>query len=55
MTTTRTTLYHGRPQIDLASTPVGRLHWAGTQCAPQWNGYMEGAVRSGEAAADAVG
>jgi len=34
--------------------PVGRLHWAGAECAPQWNGYMEGAVRSGEAAAEAV-
>jgi monoamine oxidase len=34
--------------------PVGRLHWAGTEYAPHWNGYMEGAVRSGEAAADAV-
>ena len=31
--------------------PIGRIHWAGTECAPQWNGYMEGAVRSGEAAA----
>ena len=35
--------------------PIGRIHWAGTECAPQWNGYMEGAVRSGEAAADTVG
>ena len=35
--------------------PVGRIHWAGAECSPQWNGYMEGAVRSGEAAADAVG
>jgi monoamine oxidase len=34
--------------------PIGRLHWAGAECAPRWNGYMEGAVRSGEAAADAV-
>ena len=34
--------------------PIGRIHWAGTEYAPQWNGYMEGAVRSGEAAADAV-
>ncbi len=34
--------------------PVGRLHWAGTECAPVWNGYMEGAVRSGEATAEAV-
>ena len=31
--------------------PVGRVHWAGTECAPEWNGYMEGAVRSGEAVA----
>ncbi len=35
--------------------PVGCIHWAGTEYAPHWNGYMEGAVRSGEAAADAVG
>jgi monoamine oxidase len=34
--------------------PVGRIHWAGAECSPQWNGYMEGAVRSGEAAASAV-
>ena len=34
--------------------PAGRIHWAGAECAPQWNGYMEGAVRSGEATADAV-
>lgn len=34
--------------------PVGRLHWAGAECSPVWNGYMEGAVRSGEATADEV-
>jgi monoamine oxidase len=34
--------------------PVGRIHWAGAECAPVWNGYMEGAVRSGEAAAEAI-
>ena len=34
--------------------PIGRIHWAGAECSPKWNGYMEGAVRSGEAAADAV-
>lgn len=28
--------------------PVGRIHWAGAECSPVWNGYMEGAVRSGE-------
>nr|WP_198151568.1 flavin monoamine oxidase family protein [Kibdelosporangium sp. MJ126-NF4]CEL16485.1 Amine oxidase [flavin-containing] [Kibdelosporangium sp. MJ126-NF4]CTQ90437.1 Amine oxidase [flavin-containing] (EC 1.4.3.4) [Kibdelosporangium sp. MJ126-NF4] len=35
-------------------TPVGRIHWAGTETSPRWYGYIEGAVRSGEAAADAV-
>ena len=34
--------------------PAGRVHWAGAECAPRWNGYMEGAVRSGEATAEAV-
>jgi monoamine oxidase len=34
--------------------PAGRIHWAGAECAPRWNGYMEGAVRSGEAVADTV-
>ncbi|WP_305853088.1 flavin monoamine oxidase family protein [Aquihabitans sp. G128] len=40
---------------DALRAPVGRLHWAGAECSPVWNGYMEGAVRSGEAtAADVV-
>ena len=34
--------------------PTGRLHWAGTEVATFWNGYMDGAVRSGEAAAKEV-
>jgi monoamine oxidase len=34
--------------------PVGRLHWAGTETADYWNGYMDGAVRSGERAATEV-
>jgi monoamine oxidase len=34
--------------------PVGRLHWAGAECSPVWNGYMEGAVRSGERSAEDV-
>lgn len=34
--------------------PVGRIHWAGAEHAVQWNGYLEGAVRSGEAAAAEV-
>lgn len=35
-------------------TPVGRIHWAATETAERWPGYMDGAVRAGEAAADAV-
>ena len=34
--------------------PIGPLHWAGAEYATVWNGYMDGAVRSGEAAASAV-
>jgi monoamine oxidase len=34
--------------------PVERLHWAGAEYAVDWNGYMEGAVRSGAAAAREV-
>jgi monoamine oxidase len=32
-------------------TPCGRIHWAGTETADVWCGYMDGAVRSGERAA----
>jgi monoamine oxidase len=36
--------------------PAGRIHWAGTETSGFWNGYMDGAVRSGErAAADVLG
>jgi monoamine oxidase len=28
--------------------PVGRIHWAGTETASEWNGYIEGALASGE-------
>ncbi len=28
--------------------PIGRIHWAGTETATHWNGYMDGAVQSGE-------
>jgi monoamine oxidase len=27
--------------------PVGRLHWAGTETATRWMGYMDGAIQSG--------
>jgi monoamine oxidase len=31
--------------------PSGRIHWAGTETATEWNGYMDGAIQSGERAA----
>jgi monoamine oxidase len=34
--------------------PIGRIHWAGTETSNYWNGYMDGAVRSGERAAKEV-
>lgn len=34
--------------------PVGRLHWAGTETATEWSGYMEGALQSGERVAAEV-
>jgi monoamine oxidase len=34
--------------------PIGVLHWAGAETASTWNGYMEGAVTSGERAAAEV-
>lgn len=35
--------------------PIGPLHFAGTETARVWMGYLDGAVRSGEDAAVAVG
>lgn len=34
--------------------PVGNIHWAGTETADIWNGYMEGAIRSGERVAKEI-
>lgn len=34
--------------------PVGRIHWAGTETASEWCGYIEGALLSGERAAAEV-
>jgi monoamine oxidase len=33
---------------------VGQIHWAGTETSNYWNGYMDGAIRSGERAAAEV-
>src|SRR5579884_522957 len=34
--------------------PVGRIHWAGTETADEWTGFLDGAVRSGQRAAAEV-
>ncbi|MEV0055403.1 FAD-dependent oxidoreductase [Saccharopolyspora shandongensis] len=34
--------------------PCGRIHWAGAETSDVWNGYMDGAVRSGHRAAAEV-
>jgi monoamine oxidase len=34
--------------------PVGAVHWAGTETAGYWNGYMDGAISSGKRAAREV-
>ena len=34
--------------------PIGPLLWAGTETSPRWTGYIDGAIRSGERAADEV-
>jgi monoamine oxidase len=35
-------------------TPVGPIQWASSERATEMHGLMEGAVRSGERAADAI-
>ena len=39
---------------NLLRKPVGLIHWAGTETSTYWNGYMDGAVRSGERAAKEI-
>jgi monoamine oxidase len=34
--------------------PIGPIHWAGAETASVWSGYMDGAVRTGEATAAAA-
>jgi monoamine oxidase len=38
---------HGRA----LNEPIGPIHWAGAETATVWNGYMDGAISSGERAA----
>src|SRR3954447_18479868 len=39
---------------DQLRASVGAIHWAGTETSTYWNGYMDGAVRSGQRAAREV-
>jgi monoamine oxidase len=38
----------------LLREPAGRVHWAGTETATRWMGYMDGAIQSGKRAAAEV-
>jgi monoamine oxidase len=38
----------------LLREPVGRIHWAGTETATRWMGYLDGAIQSGRRAAAEV-
>jgi monoamine oxidase len=42
------------PYGEALRQPAGRVHWAGAETATVWCGYMDGAVRSGERAAEEV-
>lgn len=34
--------------------PCGRIHWAGAETATRWTGYLDGAIESGERAAEEI-
>ena len=39
---------------DALRQPVGRIHWAGTETAREWIGYMDGGIEAGQRAASEV-
>jgi monoamine oxidase len=39
---------------DALAAPIGRIYWAGTEMAQRWSGFFEGALLTGEAAAQAI-
>ena len=39
---------------DTLREPCGRIHWAGTETATRWCGYLDGALQSGIRAAQEV-
>ena len=47
-----TGVWTGYPNV--IRRPFGHIHWAGTATSTQWFAYMDGAVRSGERAANEV-
>jgi monoamine oxidase len=42
------------PLEDALRDPFGRIHWAGTETAREWTGYMEGGIEAGERVAGEV-
>lgn len=42
------------PYMEALRAPCGRIHWAGTEAAEQCQGFMDGAVQSGQRAAKEV-
>jgi monoamine oxidase len=48
------TLTAARGDTDILAAPAGRIHFAGEHTAGHWTGLMEGALRSGQHAADEV-
>jgi monoamine oxidase len=40
-----------RTTAGILRAPVGRVHWAGTETADEWTGYLEGALEAGARAA----
>lgn len=39
---------------DIIREPCGRIHWAGTETATEWVGYLDGALQSGKRAAHEI-
>ena len=39
---------------DCIRQPVDRIHWAGTETATEWSGYLDGALQSGIRAAKEI-
>ncbi len=40
--------------LEILNEPVGNIFWAGTETAESWMGYMDGALQSGERAANEI-